>query len=61
MHHPDSLLDLFKPVLWLVMASFLIGLVGVLALAGPGAISGAADRIELAAAVQATEQVPQDS
>ena len=61
MHHPDSLIDLFRPVLWLVMASFLIGFAGVLAMAGSGAIDDSAQQVELAAALQAVDQTPQDS
>lgn len=61
MAHPDSLLNLFKPALWLVVASFLVGFAGVLALAGPGAISAPAGGAELAAALDAAAHGPQDS
>ncbi|HYD43882.1 MAG TPA: hypothetical protein VEA79_01310 [Phenylobacterium sp.] len=61
MSRPDPLFDLFKPVLWLVVASFLVGFAGVLALAGPGAIGSPAEATELAAALQAADQGPQDS
>ncbi|MCC7267113.1 MAG: hypothetical protein IT546_07200 [Caulobacteraceae bacterium] len=51
MAHPDSLFDLFKPALWLVLASFLVGFAGMLALAGPPTMTASAERAELAAAM----------
>jgi hypothetical protein len=61
MAHRDSLLGLFKPVLWLVAASFLVGFAGVLAVAGPSSWSSSAGQAELASAMAVIEQAPQDS
>lgn len=61
MAHPDSLFDLFKPVLWLVLASFLVGVAGVLALAGSGALEPSGGRAELAGAMAAADHARQDS